>query len=104
MGRKDQASSRRVVEERESEDGELKEVSRNFFAFCKKTGNLFYFGEEVDDYDSEGNVVSHSGGWRAGGALSAASCAAGGRTASSYGVVGSLCHGHFKKNVLSTRG
>ena len=29
---------------------------------------MCYFGEEVDDYDSEGNVVSHSGGWRAGGA------------------------------------
>ena len=54
----------RVVEEREFEDGELKEVSRNFFAFCKKTGNVFYFGEDVDVY-KDGKVVRHEGAWRA---------------------------------------
>ncbi len=54
----------RVVEEREEEDGELKEVSRNFFAVCKEHGNVFYFGEEVDDYE-DGKVVGHSGAWRA---------------------------------------
>jgi len=54
----------RVVEEREVEDSKLKEVSRNFFAICKKTGNVFYFGEEVDDYKN-GEVVRHSGEWRA---------------------------------------
>ena len=56
----------RVVEEREYENGELKEVSRNFFAICKKTGNVFYFGEDVDDY-SKGKIVRHSGAWRADG-------------------------------------
>jgi hypothetical protein len=54
----------RVVEEREEENGELKEVSRNFFAICKKYGDIFYFGEEVDDY-KDGKIVSHSGAWRA---------------------------------------
>jgi len=54
----------RVVEEREFENGELKEVSRNFFAICKKTGNVFYFGEDVDEYE-DGKIVRHSGAWRA---------------------------------------
>lgn len=54
----------RVVEEREWLDGELKEVSRNFFAQCKQHGDVFYFGEEVDDYE-DGKVVRHSGEWRA---------------------------------------
>ena len=54
----------RVVEEREWLDGELKEVSRNFFAQCKEHGDVFYFGEEVDDYE-DGKIVRHSGEWRA---------------------------------------
>jgi hypothetical protein len=55
----------RVVEEREWEDGELVEVSRNFFAICKKTNSVFYFGEEVDDYE-DGKIVGHEGEWLAG--------------------------------------
>ena len=54
----------RVVEEREEVNGQLKEVSRNFFAICKEHGDVFYFGEEVDDYKN-GKVVGHSGAWRA---------------------------------------
>ena len=54
----------RVVEEREEENGQLKEVSRNFFAICKEHGDVFYFGEEVDEYKG-GRIVSHSGSWRA---------------------------------------
>jgi hypothetical protein len=54
----------RVVEEREEENGKLKEVSRNFFATCREHGDVFYFGEEVDDYD-EGKIVGHGGAWRA---------------------------------------
>jgi len=54
----------RVVEEREEEDGQLKEVSRNFFAVCKEHGDVFYFGEDVDDYE-DGKIVGHSGAWRA---------------------------------------
>jgi hypothetical protein len=54
----------RVVEERESKHGELKEISRNFFAICNQTGDVFYFGEEVDIY-KKGKVVKHSGEWLA---------------------------------------
>ena len=54
----------RIVEEREEKNGELAEVSRNFFAICKEHGDVFYFGEEVDDY-KDGKIVAHSGAWRA---------------------------------------
>jgi hypothetical protein len=54
----------RVVEEREEENGTLKEVSRNFFAICQEHGDVFYFGEEVDDY-KDGKLIGHSGAWRA---------------------------------------
>lgn len=54
----------RVVEEREEQNGTLKEVSRNFFAICKEHDDVFYFGEEVDDYE-DGKIVGHSGAWRA---------------------------------------
>jgi hypothetical protein len=55
----------RVVEEREWADGELVEVSNNFFAICRKTNSVFYFGEDVDIYE-DGEIVSHEGAWRAG--------------------------------------
>ncbi|MDQ3968477.1 MAG: hypothetical protein M3275_08795 [Thermoproteota archaeon] len=55
----------RVVEERETENGELVEVSRNFFAICDETNSVFYFGEEVDDYEN-GTIVGHEGAWLAG--------------------------------------
>jgi hypothetical protein len=52
----------RVVEEREEKNGELIEISRNFFAIDQETGDVFYFGEEVDDYKN-GQIVNHSGAW-----------------------------------------
>ena len=55
----------RVIEERELVDGELEEVSRNWFARCRETGDVFYFGEDVDIYE-DGEIVSHEGAWRAG--------------------------------------
>lgn len=54
----------RVVEERETVDGELLEVSRNFFAETQD-GTVCYYGEDVDIY-SGGVVTSHDGQWRAG--------------------------------------
>jgi len=54
----------RVVEEREEKNGELYEISTNFFAIDQETGDVFYFGEEVDFYKG-GNVVGHSGEWLA---------------------------------------
>jgi hypothetical protein len=54
----------RVVEERESENGELKEVSRNYFAFCNETGSVYYFGEETTKYkDGKPGIANDS--WRA---------------------------------------
>jgi hypothetical protein len=55
----------RVVEEREWKNGGLVEVSRNFFAICTETNDVFYFGEDVDIY-KDGEVVKQSGEWRAG--------------------------------------
>jgi hypothetical protein len=54
----------RVVEEIETVDGELVEISRNFLAQCNETGDVFYFGEEVDIYE-DGVIVGHDGAWEA---------------------------------------
>ena len=54
----------RIVEEREWKMGQLIEVSRNVFAICKETNDVFYFGEEVNDY-KYGKVIGHGGEWRA---------------------------------------
>jgi hypothetical protein len=56
----------RVVEERESKDGELVEVSRNYFARCVGTGDVYYFGEDVDFYEGGEPTGDHSGAWLAG--------------------------------------
>lgn len=55
----------RVVEERETEKGRLVEVSRNYFAISKADKSVYYFGEDVDSYNSKGKV-SHGGSWHAG--------------------------------------
>lgn len=56
----------RIVEERETKNGKLVEISRNFFALCWETNSVFYFGEEVDIYKN-GKIVKHEGAWQAGG-------------------------------------
>lgn len=55
----------RIVEERESKNGQLVEISRNFFAISRRTNDVYYFGEEVDIYKA-GKIVSHEGAWQAG--------------------------------------
>lgn len=55
----------RVVEERETVDGALVEVSRNYFAVCTRTNDVFYFGETTDEY-RDGKIVGHEGAWEAG--------------------------------------
>jgi hypothetical protein len=55
----------RVVEEREWHDGELAEVSRNYFAIDKATNDIYYFGEDSDTY-KHGKVSSTEGSWHAG--------------------------------------
>ena len=54
----------RVVEEHESVNGKVIEISKNYFAICGQTKDIFYFGEDVDIYKN-GKVVSHSGAWLA---------------------------------------
>ncbi len=55
----------RVVEERETEGGRLAEVSRNYFAIDRTTGDVYYFGEDVDEY-TNGKVTGHGGAWLSG--------------------------------------
>jgi hypothetical protein len=55
----------RVVEERETKNGKIVEVSRNYFAISKRTNDVYYFGEEVDIYKG-GKLVSHEGAWLSG--------------------------------------
>lgn len=55
----------RIVEERESKNGKVVEVSRNYFAVDRKTSDIYYFGEDVDMYEN-GKVTSHDGAWLAG--------------------------------------
>ena len=54
-----------VLEERETKDGKLVEVSRNFMATHRNTGDVYYFGEDVDNYKN-GRIVNHESAWRAG--------------------------------------
>ena len=55
----------RVVEERETKNGKLTEVARNYFAISKRTNDVFYFGEDVDMY-KDGKVANHDGTWLSG--------------------------------------
>jgi hypothetical protein len=43
----------------------LAEVSRNYFAVSKKDRGVYYFGEDVDEYE-DGKVAKHGGSWRSG--------------------------------------
>jgi len=54
-----------ILEERETKDGKLIEVSRNFFATDPATGDVYYFGEDVDNY-KDGKIVDHESAWHAG--------------------------------------
>jgi len=64
-GNDTRVASARVVEERETLDGQLEEVSRNFFSNCWPSRDVYYFGEETDIYEN-GSIVSHEGSWLAG--------------------------------------
>jgi hypothetical protein len=55
----------RVVEERETKNGQVIEVSRNYFAVDPSTGDAYYFGEDVDIYKN-GKIASHEGTWHSG--------------------------------------
>jgi uncharacterized membrane protein YkoI len=55
----------RVVEDKAYENGQLKEVARDYFAFSRKTASVYYFGEDVDNY-KDGKVANHDGSWLSG--------------------------------------
>lgn len=55
----------RVVEERESVNGQLVKVTRNFYAIGQRTNSVFLFGEVVDEY-KDGKITGHEGSWTAG--------------------------------------
>lgn len=54
----------RIVEEKETSNNALTEISRNYFAICTKTQDVYYFGEDVDLYDGN-KMKGHTGSWRA---------------------------------------
>lgn len=54
----------RVVEERESIEGRIVEISRNYIVQAAD-GTVCYYGEEVDDY-ANGELVGHGGAWKVG--------------------------------------
>jgi hypothetical protein len=55
----------RGLQETEFEDGEVAEISVNWFAQADD-GSVWYFGETVDDYE-DGVVTGHGGSWLVGG-------------------------------------
>jgi len=55
----------RIVEERETKNDQLVEISRNYFSISRRTSDVYYFGEDVDIY-AAGKIVSHEGAWQAG--------------------------------------
>jgi len=55
----------RVIEEKESHNGRIEEISRNLYAVCGPGNDVFYFGEEVDMY-KDGKISGHEGAWTAG--------------------------------------
>ncbi|HZI65902.1 MAG TPA: hypothetical protein VFF17_04985 [Thermoanaerobaculia bacterium] len=59
------AVTTRVIQERETLDGDVIEISRNFFAVCGGRGDVVYFGEDVDIFHPDGSIT-HDGAWRAG--------------------------------------
>lgn len=55
----------RIILEEHTEDGEIVEISRNYFAICEKTNAVYYFGEDVDIFNPDG-TITHEGAWLAG--------------------------------------
>jgi hypothetical protein len=55
----------RAVEDRETKNGQLVELTRDYYAIDSLTNDVYYFGEDVDTYKN-GNVVGHEGAWLSG--------------------------------------
>jgi hypothetical protein len=57
----------RVVEDREfNNDGKLVELTRDYYAIDVSTNDVYYMGEDVDEYDKNGKVKGHEGSWLSG--------------------------------------
>ena len=55
----------RVVEDRETKNGQLVELTRDYYAIDSVTNDVYYFGEDVDVYKN-GKVAGHEGAWLSG--------------------------------------
>jgi hypothetical protein len=55
----------RAVEDRETRDGVLTELTRDYYAIDPESGDVYYFGEDVDVYRN-GKVIGHEGAWLSG--------------------------------------
>src|SRR5215472_3022316 len=55
----------RAVEDRETKNGALVELTRDYYAIDSVTNDVYYFGEEVDIYKN-GKVAGHEGAWLSG--------------------------------------
>ena len=42
-------------------NGKIHEITKDYLAQHKTTGDVWYFGEEVDNYDEKGNFKDHAG-------------------------------------------
>ncbi|HET6543072.1 MAG TPA: hypothetical protein VFG46_21445 [Chryseolinea sp.] len=54
-----------VVNDKEYANGKLIEDTRDWYA-QDNDGNLWYFGETVDNYNANGTLLDHGGSWEAG--------------------------------------
>jgi hypothetical protein len=55
----------RVVEDREMKNGQLIELTRDYYAIDSVTNDVYYLGEDVDVYKN-GKVTGHEGAWLSG--------------------------------------
>jgi hypothetical protein len=55
----------RVVEDRETRNGQLIELTRDYYAIDSVTNDVYYMGEDVDVYKN-GKVAGHQGAWLSG--------------------------------------
>ena len=55
----------RVVEDRETKNGQIVEVTRDYYAIDSATNDVYYMGEDVDVYRN-GKIVGHKGAWLSG--------------------------------------
>ena len=55
----------RVVEDREMKNGQIIELTRDYYAIDSVTNDVYYFGEDVDTYRN-GKVVGYEGAWLSG--------------------------------------